>query len=93
MFSILESLTDKPDWHLKVYDDEIVLKWRSEALEIPNDHWWDLATSAKQQHWEHDGQVKLIAEETRGWIKIPENIMSARTFDFVSLMKRHSTYG
>lgn len=87
MLSIMESLTDKPDWHVKVYDDEIVETWRTEALAIPNHHWWDLATSAKQQHWEADGYVNLIAESTSGWIKVPENIMSATTFNCVSVSK------
>lgn len=83
MLSILETLTDKPDWHLKAYDEEIVSRWRTEALEIPNDHWWHLATSAKHQDWEDDGQVVLIRDDTGGHIKVPENIMSAETFNCV----------
>lgn len=32
MMMVMELLTDKPDWHLKVFDEEIVEKWRQEAL-------------------------------------------------------------
>jgi hypothetical protein len=48
MMSIMESLTDKVDWHVKVYDEEIISKWRAEALALPNDYWWSLPTSAKR---------------------------------------------
>lgn len=30
-------MTDKPDWHEKVFDDAIVAKWRKEAMEQPED--------------------------------------------------------
>lgn len=30
-------MTDKPDWHEKVFDDTIVAKWRKEAMEQPED--------------------------------------------------------
>lgn len=29
---LMDRLTDKPDWHEKVFNDEIVSKWRNEAL-------------------------------------------------------------
>ncbi|KAF2628312.1 hypothetical protein BU25DRAFT_420802 [Macroventuria anomochaeta] len=81
MMSVMESLTDKPDWHVKVYNEEIVAKWRAEALSIPNTHWWDLATSAKQQHWEADGYVNLIPDDADDWIEKSEEIMSATAVD------------
>lgn len=36
MMDIMEKLTDKPDWHKKILDDEIAAKWRQEALDIPD---------------------------------------------------------
>jgi len=33
MLSMMSRLTDKPDWHRKVFDEEIVAKWKNEALE------------------------------------------------------------
>lgn len=35
MMRILDSITDKHDWHITVFDDDIVAKWCSEALRMP----------------------------------------------------------
>ncbi|RDB17189.1 hypothetical protein Hypma_001699 [Hypsizygus marmoreus] len=32
MLRLMNQLTDKPDWHQKVFDDTITAKWKSEAL-------------------------------------------------------------
>src|SRR5438105_339969 len=32
MTYFIDTITDKPDWESKVYDEEIVEKWRKEAL-------------------------------------------------------------
>jgi hypothetical protein len=37
MMIVMDRLTDKPDWHLKVFDDAITAKWTEEALAIPVD--------------------------------------------------------
>jgi hypothetical protein len=37
MMMLMDRLTDKVDWHKKVLDEEIVAKWRKEALEQPED--------------------------------------------------------
>ena len=72
--SVMESLTDKINWHIKVNDDSIVSKWRAEALAMPNLHWWELACNSEDQPWLTDGEH----------VKIPENIMSENSFDCVS---------
>lgn len=41
MLGIMDKLTDKPDWHKKVFDETIVAKWRQEALAIPDKVFWD----------------------------------------------------
>lgn len=35
MMIVMDRLTDKPDWHRKVYDEEIVSKWTDEAMALP----------------------------------------------------------
>ncbi|RFU79345.1 hypothetical protein TARUN_2881 [Trichoderma arundinaceum] len=35
MMLLMESLTDKPNWHEKVFDEGIVQKWREEAMTQP----------------------------------------------------------
>jgi hypothetical protein len=45
MMDVMDKLTDKPDWHKKVFDEEIVAKWRKEALAIPDGELYKLAHS------------------------------------------------
>jgi hypothetical protein len=33
MLRFMDTVTDKPDWHVKVFDDEIVQKWKKEVSE------------------------------------------------------------
>ncbi|KAH8904798.1 hypothetical protein BR93DRAFT_916535 [Coniochaeta sp. PMI_546] len=35
MLNLMESITDKPDWDKKVFDDAIVDKWHDEAVALP----------------------------------------------------------
>ena len=36
MMRIMDRLTEKPEWHRKVFDDEIAGRWIEEALALPN---------------------------------------------------------
>jgi hypothetical protein len=81
MMDVMEKLTDKVDWHKKVFDDDIVSKWRKEALAIPDEHFWHLAIDAKTQHWTHDGD-RLEFHDDRQSCKL-ENILDEPTFDTV----------
>ena len=36
MINVISHLTDKPEWYDKVYREDIVQKWRSEMLELPD---------------------------------------------------------
>lgn len=40
MMGIMDQLTEKPDWHIKVFDDVIASKWIDEALAIPVESLW-----------------------------------------------------
>lgn len=35
MLRVMDALTDKPEWDKKVFNDDIVDKWRREALTMP----------------------------------------------------------
>jgi len=35
MMDFIDKITDKPGWDTKIFDDEIVKKWFSEAHELP----------------------------------------------------------
>ncbi|KAI0467944.1 hypothetical protein F4859DRAFT_492174 [Xylaria cf. heliscus] len=46
MMHIMNLLTDKTDWHKKVFNNEIVAKWRAEALAYPDEMFWTLAATS-----------------------------------------------
>ncbi|KAH8662507.1 hypothetical protein BX600DRAFT_466486 [Xylariales sp. PMI_506] len=35
MLRLMNALTDKPSWHTKVFDEDVVAKWKAEALGMP----------------------------------------------------------
>ncbi|KAL1840395.1 hypothetical protein VTJ49DRAFT_521 [Mycothermus thermophilus] len=37
MMILMDRLTEKPNWHEKVFNDEIVAKWRQEAVNMPEE--------------------------------------------------------
>jgi len=37
MLNFISHITDKPDWHVKVFDEAIVSRWRAEADVRPED--------------------------------------------------------
>lgn len=45
MLALMESITDKPEWDRKVFDESIVQKWRQEAID------GDMDVSDKMLDW------------------------------------------
>lgn len=45
MIALMDSITDKPEWDRKVFDDGIVSNWRKEALDS------DMDVSEKMLDW------------------------------------------
>ena len=84
MMSIMDSLTDKVDWQKKVFDEEIVLKWRKEALAIPDEQFWNVAIREKRQYWDNNG-ILMLRDEQEG--RPLEGVMNDATFDYVSVMQ------
>jgi hypothetical protein len=41
MMIVMNQLTEKPDWHIKVFDDAIAEKWIEEGLAIPVESLYD----------------------------------------------------
>lgn len=50
MMIVMEKLTDKPDWHLKVNDREIAARWRSEMMALPAKALWDEVVGGKGEY-------------------------------------------
>lgn len=66
MIDVMDKLTDKPDWHKKVFDDAIVEKWEKEALAIPDDTLYHLATTGKARWGEGQDGIDSKAEGILG---------------------------
>jgi hypothetical protein len=81
MMDVMEKLTDKLDWHKKVFDDDIISKWRKEALAISDYDFWHLAVSAKSQYWTHDDD-RLELQNDSGDCLLA-NILDENTFNTV----------
>jgi hypothetical protein len=75
MMIIMDRLMDKENWHKKVFDEEIMAKWRKEALEYPDKQLWEQATGGKSSTWI---RPSMRPEPLTG-------IMSNDVFDYVSM--------
>lgn len=45
MMDLMDKLTDKENWHQKVFNKEIIKKWREEALALPDEVLWKQAVN------------------------------------------------
>jgi hypothetical protein len=81
MMGLMDTLTDKPDWHKKVFNDTIVEKWEKEALAIPDDTLYHLATVGKARR---EGGEDSIESK-------PEGILSPAAFKYVGISSSRSS--
>lgn len=72
MMTIMDKLTDKENWHTKVLDNEIVAKWREEAVEYSDDLLWKIATSDKG-----------VGDWINDHLRPVKQIITNETFDYV----------
>lgn len=76
MMMLMDNLTDKPNWHAKVFDEAIVAKWRREAM-----------TQSENGLFARIMEGKWSAEN----IPLPEGrIISEKAFEFVRQMTIHA---
>lgn len=73
---VMDRLTDKPDWHVKVFDEEIAKKWRDEALSLPVDPLYDEIVQCEWMEAGHDVYPELPKR-----LKV---ILSQACIDYVS---------
>ena len=72
MMLVMDSLTDKVDWHKKIFDVEIVGKWCKEALEQPEDGLYFQATDSQGRKWaqiRHPTRSRIITEATFNFVR------------------------
>ncbi|KAF2490543.1 hypothetical protein BU16DRAFT_470413 [Lophium mytilinum] len=81
MMSVMDRLTDKENWHKKVFDEKIVSNWRKEALAIPDKALWKLAFQEKSQWWGENGDLNVRDDFSINHVTQLEGIMTENTFD------------
>ncbi|KAG8160806.1 hypothetical protein KVR01_009070 [Diaporthe batatas] len=70
MMGVMNVLTDKKDWHEKVFDDVIVARWKEEARSVPliSDMAWEWCLTElrdKARRFEHTGRVLVFDAGSR----------------------------
>jgi hypothetical protein len=93
MMSIMDRLTDKEDWQKKVFDDEVVSRWREEALAVPDEQFWKLAKFDKSQSWDEDGNLNVQDDWRVDHMEPLKGIMTTNTFDCVCSIPYILGYG
>jgi hypothetical protein len=88
MLDVMEKLTDKENWHRKVFDEDVVAKWRKEALAVPDTDFWSLATCAKSQMWPSDDGPPVFDNQSHLECELT-NIMDETTFQSVGHHHHH----
>ncbi|KAK3899199.1 hypothetical protein C8A05DRAFT_37207 [Staphylotrichum tortipilum] len=84
MMMAMERLTDKPNWHVKVFDDEIAGKWKAEALAWPDEDLWERIANPDYPtaHWSNWNRAEHGPE-------MPKNILNQECVDYCILELRH----
>ena len=78
MMLVMERLTDKPNWHVKVFDDAIAGKWKAEALAWPDkDLWESIAIPHYHQATDWNPFDRRYAPT------MPKNILNQECVDYV----------
>src|ERR1700712_2343388 len=72
MLRFMNSITEKPDWNVKVFDEAIVAKWREETMAIPKGLMSEQAFGycvvelrERAKDFEKDGYVKTLESAAR----------------------------
>ncbi|ENH66085.1 hypothetical protein FOC1_g10008106 [Fusarium oxysporum f. sp. cubense race 1] len=60
MIKVIEDLTNKPEWWIKVNDDEITAKWKKEAMEMP---WGEYRVYGDFTHAMADACIKELRKK------------------------------
>ncbi|KAH6628146.1 hypothetical protein F5144DRAFT_654177 [Chaetomium tenue] len=75
----MDRLADKPNWHIKVFDDEIATKWKAEALAWPDEDLWE-CINVRGQVDDDDDEVP---------VRMPTPILDNECLDYCILELRH----
>ncbi|KAL2256160.1 hypothetical protein VTK26DRAFT_2091 [Humicola hyalothermophila] len=79
MMLVMDRLTDKPGWHVKVFDETITEKWRQEALAWPEEDLWNRIVNVPDWGEYYPSEQFPLR---------PENILSGECVDYCILELR-----
>lgn len=85
MMIIMDRLTDKANWHEKVFDAEIVSTWRKEALGYSEEELWSQATGGKYANQEQTFGLRSPAPALKG-------IITSDVFEYVRIFRSLAHY-
>lgn len=87
MMIIIDRLTDKPEWEKKVFSEDVVAKWRTEALHYPDDLLWRQASNGKQGKPDLESDEDSVGHFSYLRTTNPlKNIITDSIFDYVSFV-------
>lgn len=70
MMMLMDTLTDKPNWHEKVFDEAIVAKWRHEAMTQPQHGVFLRIMEGKWSSDKHPfPQCRILSEEAFEFVR------------------------
>jgi hypothetical protein len=79
MMILMDKLTDKVSWHEKVFDNDIVARWRREALEQSEDELYRQITDGKLHSQGYNELDPISRPRAR--------ILSEKAFDYVGCFR------
>ncbi|KAK4163299.1 hypothetical protein QBC43DRAFT_319850 [Cladorrhinum sp. PSN259] len=91
MMLVMDRLSDKPDWHIKVFDDAIADKWRKEALAWPEEDLWNRIDHIERWQPEEGDELDEEVEKRMNAMcpKRPKNILDQASVDYCIEELRH----
>ncbi|KAJ6783610.1 hypothetical protein PWT90_05286 [Aphanocladium album] len=78
MMMLMDQITDKPNWHEKVFDEEIVAKWRKEAAEHPEESLYKRIIDGKEYYDMMDESDRHMNKR----LVQPSKIITTKAFEF-----------
>ncbi|KAF4992689.1 hypothetical protein FGRMN_7002 [Fusarium graminum] len=85
MLIVMDRLTDKPNWHVKVYDDAITDKWIQEALALPIEQLYNDIVTDSPGSWIPKMLTSIFDRECLEYC-IKELRVKAKFFDEIGLV-------
>ena len=82
MISVMVTLKDKPEWHRKVFDEQIVAKWRTEAMQFGSEDSQEHGSEDEDRDQQQNGQSTTYFGAKR------QETVSERMFELVGANTR-----